>query len=70
MTVPEGFLPVFSVDTEEQAKALIVATCSLGEGGKYYARELVQEQTLENLAAFSEKLAARWELIKGRWVTA
>lgn len=53
----QGRLPVFSVDTEEEAENLIVATCPMGYDGKYYARELAQEQTLENLYAFSEKIA-------------
>ena len=55
-TCPEGHLPVFSVDTEEEAKKLIVATCPMGNDGKYYARELLEEQTLENLDKFSKKL--------------
>ena len=54
---PEGHLPVFSVDTEEEAKSLIIATCPHGDDGKYYARELLQEQTIKNLYAFGEKLA-------------
>lgn len=30
--------------------------CERGPDGKYYARELVMEQTLDNLWAFSERL--------------
>lgn len=56
MTVPKGSLPVWSCDTEEEAKSLIVATCPRGPNGKFYARELAAEQTLENLGAFSRKL--------------
>ena len=67
MTVPEWALPVFSVDTEEQAKALVVASCELSMQGRYIARELAREQTLENLGAFSDRLAAVWDRIKGRW---
>lgn len=56
--VPKGFLPVYSVDTEEEARRLIVGCCSLGLDGKsYYARELMQEQTIDNLMEFSERLA-------------
>lgn len=55
--VPKGFLPVFSVDTEEEAKLLIITACPLGFDGHYYARDLAQDQTLENLYAFGEKLA-------------
>jgi len=52
---------VFSVDTEEEAKQLIAATCPRDLEGNYYARELAQEQTLENLQLFSDKLARVWE---------
>lgn len=53
----KGFLPVYSVSTEDEAQSLIIATCTRGyEDGQYYAPELIQEQTLENLAAFSNKL--------------
>lgn len=56
-SVPEGHLPVFSVRTEKEAKKLIVATCPRAtDGGGYYARELVEEQTLENLERFSDRL--------------
>lgn len=56
MRLPKGFLPVFSVTTEEEAKALIVATCSMGMDGEYYASELASEQTMENLEVFSAKI--------------
>ena len=62
--VPEGAMPVFSVDTEEEAKALIVAACPLNYDGEYFSRELAQEQTLENLQAFSDKLAYCWQLME------
>ena len=51
-----GFLPVFSVWTEQEAEALIVATCPTDMDGNYYARELVEEQTLENLENYSTHL--------------
>lgn len=54
--LPKGFLPVFSVDTEEEARLLVVTTCPRGYDNHYYARELAQEQTLENLATFSDRL--------------
>jgi hypothetical protein len=47
---------VYSVDTEEEAEQLIVAACPRDYAGKHYARELVNEQTLSNLAQFSQKL--------------
>jgi hypothetical protein len=56
---------VYSTDTEEQAKRLIVATCVMGQDGKYYARELLQEQTLENLGRFSDKLARVDKMVGG-----
>lgn len=59
MSVPEGSLPVFSVDTEEEAKQLIIAACPF-DGGHYIAYELAVEQTLESLKAFSVRLAETW----------
>ena len=64
MTVPEGHLPVFSVNSAEEAKILITLTCPTNEHGEYYARELAEVQTLDNLDAFSDKLAAAYELMK------
>lgn len=58
---PEGKLPVFSVDTEEQAKMLIIMTCPRDMEGNHYARELAREQTLENLALFSDKIQTCWD---------
>lgn len=57
MTVPEGSIPVFSTDTEEQARRLIVASCELNFRGEPLARELATEQTIGNLIAFGERLA-------------
>lgn len=57
---------MFSTDTEEQAKSLIVLTCPMGADGHYYARELAEEQTLENLQAFSDRLQRAWELMEAR----
>ena len=54
--VPEGRLPVFSVDTEEEANTLIVLACKRSNENTYYARELAQDQTLENLVTFSDHL--------------
>ena len=57
--VPKGRLPVFSVDTEEEAQSLVLAACTKGyDDGRLYARELMEEQTLENLYAFGEKIAS------------
>jgi hypothetical protein len=65
-TVEDGFLPVFSVDTEEEAKRLITLACPRDLSGQFYARELSEHQTLGNLQKFSDKLAKCYELLKGR----
>lgn len=65
-TVEDGFLPVFSVDTEEEAQRLIVLACPRDGSGQFYARELAEEQTLENLQKFSDKLAKCHELLNRR----
>ncbi len=60
-TCEKGFLPVYSVDTEEEARILLMLTCStVKEGpqaGEFVARELAHEQTLDKLFAFGERLA-------------
>lgn len=61
--LPPGYLPVFTVDTEEQARMLITLTCPTDPEGNYYARELLQEQTVENLQKFSDKLARAWGIL-------
>ncbi len=62
--VPNGSLPVFSVDTEEEAQHLIVMVCPRDRAGNHYARELAQEQTLSNLEKFSDKLQMAHDLFK------
>lgn len=52
----KGSLPVYSADTEEEAKRIVVLTCGTTADGEYFARELAEEQTLENLGAFSDRL--------------
>lgn len=59
--VPEGRLPVFSTDTREEAESLVILACPSDGRGNYYARELAEEQTLENLVAFSDHLARAHE---------
>jgi hypothetical protein len=63
-SVPDGFLPVFSVDTEDEARRLIVMTCPRDPSGIYYARELAAEQSLENLQLLSDKLAKAYTMMK------
>ena len=71
---PEGSLPLFSVDTEQEARDLLVATCSLGLDGEYYARELApyaeegadQTGRLDAFYAFGERLRDTYARIKLR----
>lgn len=52
---------MYSLDTEEEARQLIVLTCGTTMSGEHYARELAHEQTLPNLRAFSDRLARAHE---------
>ena len=49
-------MPVFSVDTEEQAKRLLTAACATNYDGEFVAQELVEGQTIEKLFSFGERL--------------
>ena len=53
---PNGFLPIFSVNTEEEARALLLAACPRNLAGEFVAPELAEEQTLPNLYAFGKRL--------------
>lgn len=57
---------MFSVNTEKEAKDLIILCCPRGYDGHYYARELAEEQTLENLERFSARLAKGYEMMQKR----
>lgn len=48
---------MFSVSTPEEARMLVTLACPTGLDGKPYAPELAVNQTLDNLHAFSERLA-------------
>ena len=61
--IDAGFLPVFSVDTEEDAESLLILACPRNMDGEFVARELVHEQTLDNLQAFSDKLAQCYQIL-------
>lgn len=61
---PEGFLPVYSVNTVKEAKELLVMCCSLGYDGEYYAKELAEEQTLSNLDKFGDNLDRAYSLMR------
>lgn len=51
-----GFLPVFSVADEAEARGLLLRACDTNIRGEYVARELVHEQSLPNLYAFGDRL--------------
>lgn len=55
--VPKGFLPVYSCDTREDAENLLTLACDTNAAGEWVARELAEEQTIENLMKFSDRLA-------------
>lgn len=65
-TVEDGFLPVYSCDTEEEARQLLVVACSTNMEGEFIARELATDQSLEHLQAFSDRLALVDEMMKNR----
>lgn len=63
---PEGFLPVYSVDTEAEARRLIGMTCSLGNDGFYYSREMAEAERegrrdIDGFYLFSQKLDQVYE---------
>jgi hypothetical protein len=61
---PDGFLPIFSVNSEEEAKRLLVAACSRNRDNEFIANELAEEQTLDNLYAFGDRLREIYARIK------
>ncbi len=54
--VDRGFLPVFSVGSEEEARKLLVLSCQTNIQNEFIAKELAEEQTVENLFAFGDRL--------------
>ena len=58
---PAGRLPVFTVSNEKEAKALITLACETTLDGEFVARELVDDQTPENLTIFGDRLADLYE---------
>lgn len=62
--MPDGMLPVFSTNTEDEARKLIALCCPIDYDGNYFARELREEQTLENLQKFSDRLQRGWDHMK------
>lgn len=65
-TAEPGFLPIYSVDSAVEARDLLIAACETNLDGEFVARELAQEQTLENLYAFGRRLADVHDRIKQR----
>lgn len=66
---PAGYLPVTSVDTEEEARELIQRCCEPvyikeTEQFGHIAQELEKEQTLPNLRAFGDRLEAEYLKMK------
>jgi len=55
---PEGFLPVYSVGSEDEAKLLLTMACQTDRtSGEWVAKELMHEQNLDNLDAFGDRLS-------------
>lgn len=62
---PRGFLPIFSVNTEDEARRLLVLTCPRTDDGQaHFAPELREKQTLRNLYAFGARLRAGYARIR------
>lgn len=57
-------MPVFSVETEDEARRLLTMACPRTKEGEFIARELVEEQTLENLYAFGDRLRTLYAMMK------
>jgi hypothetical protein len=55
-TVPKGFLPVFAVGTEKEAKDLLTLACPTNLKHEFIAPELARVQNLANLRKFGERL--------------
>ena len=62
--MPSGKLPVFSCDTEQQAKDLLTLACETNINGEFIARELASEQTAKNLQEFSDRLQHIWDVMQ------
>lgn len=63
-TVEKGFLPVYSVDSEEDAERLLTFACETNVYGEYLAKELAYEQTLDGLEKFGARLESLHEMMK------
>jgi hypothetical protein len=56
-------LPVFTVNNEEEARLLITLACPTNAKGEHIAPELAEEQTLENLSSFGDRLNGIYQKI-------
>jgi hypothetical protein len=65
-TVPRGFLPAYSVDSDEEAKALLILACLRNLAGEFVAPELAEEQTLARLYSFGDRLRELHSKMKAR----
>lgn len=54
---------MFSVGSEKEAKSLLVMSCPTNNDGEYIARQLIHDQSLDNLQEFSDFLAERHEIL-------
>ena len=66
---PKGFLPVYSVDTEEDAKMLVTLACPLGLDNLHYAPELVGtsgDERIRKFVAFGKRLVKIHQMMKKR----
>ena len=57
-------MPVFTVNNEEEAKMLLAWACPTNLDGEYIAPELAEEQTLERLSAFGDRLESLYEKLE------
>lgn len=67
----EHFLPVYSVDTEEDANKLLIMTCGREKDPKtgkleFVSKSLAMEQTLPRLYGFGHRLDRAYKEMKKR----
>ena len=54
------------MNTEKEARALLTVACQTNINGEFMARELLTEQTIENLWAFGDRLEKVDKMMKER----
>ena len=56
-----------TVPTEEDARELLVMSCQTDRiSGEFLARELLEDQNLDNLEEFGQRLGRNWNFILGK----